>query len=135
HLRLWVVLDESVLHRVVTSPDVMREQLEHLNALGAEPYVSVQVLPLTAGAHPGLSGPFSLLQSADSTAAKVVHLPRFTSDLYLEEPSDVRLYSGMYDHLQAQALDPESSRDVHHRRHQVLHRHGKPAPAVAGSGP
>ncbi|WP_323185257.1 MULTISPECIES: hypothetical protein [unclassified Streptomyces] len=39
-------------------------------------------LPFAAGAHPGLSGPFSLLQSADTTAAKVVYLPRFTSDLY-----------------------------------------------------
>nr|WP_315986932.1 Scr1 family TA system antitoxin-like transcriptional regulator [Streptomyces sp. me109] len=29
-LRLWVVLDESVLHRVVGSPEIMREQLEHL---------------------------------------------------------------------------------------------------------
>lgn len=37
-LRLWVVLDESALRRAVGSPDVMREQLKHLNALGAEPH-------------------------------------------------------------------------------------------------
>ncbi|MFD7781474.1 helix-turn-helix domain-containing protein [Streptomyces sp. NPDC059753] len=110
-LRLWVVLDESVLRRVVGSPDVMREQLEHLNALGAEPHVTVQVLPYTAGAHPGLTGQFSILRSADSTAAGAVYLERFTSDLYLEKPSDVRLYSGMHDRLRDQALDPDNSRD------------------------
>ncbi|WP_406117696.1 helix-turn-helix domain-containing protein [Streptomyces sp. NBC_00989] len=110
-LHLWVVLDESALRRVVGSPDVMREQLEHLNALGAEPHITVQVLPCTAGAHPGLSGQFSILRSADSCAAAVVYLERFTSDLYLEKPSDVQHYSVLHDHLQAQALSPDSSRD------------------------
>ncbi|MFF1296959.1 MULTISPECIES: helix-turn-helix domain-containing protein [unclassified Streptomyces] len=110
-LRLWVVLDETSLRRVVGSPDVMREQLEHLNALGAEPHIMVQVLPYTAGAHPGLSGQFSILRFADSSAAAVVHLERFTSDVYLEKPSDVQHYSVLHDHLQAQALSPDSSRD------------------------
>ncbi|MFD5891613.1 helix-turn-helix domain-containing protein [Streptomyces sp. NPDC060334] len=111
-LRLWVVLDESVLRRVVGSPDVMREQLEHLNALGAEPHVTVQVLPRTAGAHPGLSGQFSILRSADRPEAGVVYLERFTRDLYLEKPSDVQGYGVMYDHLQGQALDPDRTRRV-----------------------
>jgi hypothetical protein len=30
----------------------------------------------------------------------------------LEKPSDVQHYSAMYDHLQVQALDPDSSRDL-----------------------
>ncbi|MFH0177491.1 helix-turn-helix domain-containing protein [Streptomyces cacaoi] len=110
-LRLWVILDESALRRVVGSPDVMREQLEHLNALGTEPHITVQILPYTAGAHPGLAGQFSLLRFADSPEAGVVYLERFTSDLYLEKPSDVRHFSVMYDHLQAQALTPDGSRD------------------------
>lgn len=41
----------------------------------------------------------------------VVYLERFTSDLYLEKRSDARIYSGMYAHLQAQALSPDSSRN------------------------
>jgi hypothetical protein len=110
-LRLWVVLDESVLRRVVGSPGIMREQLEHLNALGTEPHITVQVLPHTVGAHPGLSGQFSILKFADSSAATVVYLERFTSDLYLEKPSDVQHYGVMFDHLQALALSPGSSRD------------------------
>ncbi|GAA1549197.1 helix-turn-helix transcriptional regulator [Streptomyces albidochromogenes] len=109
-LRLWVVLDESALRRAVGGPDIMREQLEHLEAIGAEPHITVQILPYTVGAHPGLSGQFSILRFADSPDS-VVYLERFTSDLYLEKPSDVQHYSVMYDHLQAQALNPHSSRD------------------------
>ncbi|MGW0420279.1 helix-turn-helix domain-containing protein [Streptomyces sp. NPDC003015] len=108
-LRLWVVLDESALRRVVGSPDVMREQLEHLNALGTEPHITVQVLPHTVGAHPGLSGQFSILTFAENSGG-VVYLERFTSDLYLEKPSDVQHYGVMYEHLQALALSPDSSR-------------------------
>ncbi|WP_369229351.1 helix-turn-helix domain-containing protein [Streptomyces sp. R21] len=109
-LRLWVVLDESALRRAIGSPDIMREQLEHLNAISAEPHITVQILPHDAGAHPGLSGQFSILRFADSSET-VVYLERFTSDLYLEKPSDVHHYSVMYDHLQAQALNPDSSHD------------------------
>jgi hypothetical protein len=111
-LRLWVILDESALRRVVGSPDLMREQLEHLKALGAEPHITVQVLPYTAGAHPGLSGQFSILQFAHSSAAApVAYLERPPSDLYLEKPSEVQHYSEVFNHLQALALSPDSSHD------------------------
>ena len=108
--RLWVVLDESALRRVVGRPRIMREQLEHLNHLGAQPHITVQVLPHEAGAHPGVSGQFSILEFADATVAGMVYLERFTSDLYLEKRSDVQHYSVMYEHLQAQALSPERTR-------------------------
>ncbi|MEU3369145.1 helix-turn-helix transcriptional regulator [Streptomyces sp. NPDC006660] len=110
-LRVWIVLDESVLRRVVGGPDIMREQLEHVNALGTEPHITVQVLPYAQGAHPGLSGQFSILQFADSQEAGLVYLERFTSDLYLEKQSDVRHYGMVYDHLRARALDPGSTRE------------------------
>ncbi|MGW7194700.1 helix-turn-helix domain-containing protein [Streptomyces chryseus] len=109
-LRLWIVLDEPALRRAVGDADIMREQLEHLHAMSAEPHITVQILPYDAGAHPGLSGQFSILRFAESPDT-VVYLERFTSDLYLEKPSDVQHYSVMYDHLQAQALNPHSSRD------------------------
>ncbi|MFH9827934.1 helix-turn-helix domain-containing protein [Streptomyces bobili] len=111
-LRLWTVLDESALHRVVGSPEIMRGQLEHLNALSTEPHVTVEVLPYAAGAHPGLSGQFSILRSADSPTAGVVHLDRFANDLYLDKPSDVRHYGVLYDHLRTQALGPDRTRDL-----------------------
>ncbi|MFI8275151.1 helix-turn-helix domain-containing protein [Streptomyces sp. NPDC085929] len=109
-LRLWSVLDESALRRVVGSREVMRKQLDHLIHLGAQPHITMQVLPHGVGAHPGVSGQFSLLEFADAIDASVVYLERFTSDLYLEKRSDVRLYGDMYAHLQARALSPDSTR-------------------------
>ncbi|MER6253432.1 helix-turn-helix transcriptional regulator [Streptomyces sp. NPDC001584] len=117
--RLWVVLDESALRRVVGSPKIMREQLEYLNHLGAQPHITVQVLPHSAGAHPGISGQFSILDFPDA-ASGTVYLERFTSDLYLEKRSDVRHYSAMFDHLQAQALNPEHTRCFITRAAQAL---------------
>ncbi|MFJ3908157.1 helix-turn-helix domain-containing protein [Streptomyces vinaceus] len=109
--RLRVVLDESALRRVVGGPEVMREQLEYLNRLAAQPHITVQVLPHAAGAHPGISGQFSILHfESDAPGAGTVYLERFTSDLYLEKRSDVERYGVMYDHLQAQALNPAGTR-------------------------
>lgn len=109
-LRFWVVVDESALRRVVGSKDVMREQLEYLVEMGSQPHVTVQVIPYDAGAHPGMSGNFAILDFADATDASVVYIEGVTSDLYLEKPTDVHGYSVMYEHLRAQALSAEASR-------------------------
>ncbi|MEH0545379.1 DUF5753 domain-containing protein [Streptomyces sp. NPDC054884] len=111
YIGLFGFIDESALRRVVGGPDVMREQLEHLKALSAESHITVQVLPYTAGAHPGLSGQFSILRFADSPEAGVVYLERFAGDLCLEKPFEVWHHNARYDHRQAQALTPDGRRD------------------------
>jgi hypothetical protein len=45
-LRLWAVLDEAVLHRLVGGPEVMCAQLHHLAKVSRLDNVDVQVLPL-----------------------------------------------------------------------------------------
>ncbi|MDJ0342301.1 helix-turn-helix transcriptional regulator [Streptomyces sp. H10-C2] len=109
-LRFWVVMDESALRRVVGSKDVMREQLEYLVQMGSQAHVTVQVLPYEAGAHPGMSGNFAILEFPDATDSSVVYIEGVTSDLYLEKPVDVHGYSVMYEHLRAQALSADASR-------------------------
>ncbi|HEY3477597.1 MAG TPA: Scr1 family TA system antitoxin-like transcriptional regulator, partial [Streptomyces sp.] len=74
------------------------------------PHVTVQVLPFEAGAHPGLSGQFAVLEFTDATDATVVYLEGVNSDLYLEKDTDVQAYSVMYEHLRAQALSAEQTR-------------------------
>lgn len=61
-LRLWTVLNEAVLRRVVGSPAIMRDQLLHLAEMTRHPKITVQVLPYERGAHPGMAaGPFQIL--------------------------------------------------------------------------
>ncbi|MBF8174074.1 helix-turn-helix domain-containing protein [Streptomyces olivaceus] len=109
-LRLWVVLDEASLRRVVGGKQVMREQLEHVAEMSQLPHITVQVLPFDVGAHPGINGQYSILEFADAADSSVVYIEGVTSDLYLEKAPDVQKYTVMYEHLRAQALNVEQSR-------------------------
>ncbi|OII60705.1 transcriptional regulator [Streptomyces sp. CC53] len=109
-LRLWAVIDESALRRVVGTPQVMVDQLESLIEQSHLPHVTVQVLPFEMGAHPGISGHYAILEFPDATDSSVVYIEGVTSDLYLEKPNDVQRYSLMYEYLRAQALGVEQTR-------------------------
>jgi transcriptional regulator with XRE-family HTH domain len=109
-LRLWAVVDEGALRRVVGDRQIMSEQLEQVAKLSLLPHVTVQVLPYSVGAHPGMFGKFAILEFLDTSDASVVYLEGVTSDLYLEKPNDVQSYGVMYEHLRATALNAEQSR-------------------------
>jgi transcriptional regulator with XRE-family HTH domain len=58
---LQCVIDEAALHRRVGGPAVMREQLIRLGeAIG--PRISLGIIPFTAGAHPSMMEPFTILR-------------------------------------------------------------------------
>ncbi|MFD9002058.1 helix-turn-helix domain-containing protein [Streptomyces sp. NPDC059582] len=109
-LRLWTVLDEAALKRVVGNRSLMRDQLEHLVEQSQLPHVTVQVIPFDMGAHPGLNGQYAILEFPDAADSSVVYIEGVTSDLYLEKANDVQKYSVMYEHLRAQALNVDQSR-------------------------
>lgn len=64
--RQHYALDEAVIRRHVgisRDPAIMPEQLRHIaDTAESDDLVTVRVIPFTAGAHPGLSGPFTLLE-------------------------------------------------------------------------
>ncbi len=109
-LRLWTVLDEAALRRIVGNKLLMREQLESLVEQSQLPHVTVQVIPFDMGAHPGLNGQYAILEFPDAADSSVVYIEGVTSDLYLEKAADVQKYSVMYEHLRAQALNVDQSR-------------------------
>jgi len=59
--RLWAVIDEAVIHRVVGSVSVMRGQLRHLVESAQKGKTTIQVVPYRAGAHAGTIGAFVIL--------------------------------------------------------------------------
>ncbi|MEU1756124.1 DUF5753 domain-containing protein [Micromonospora matsumotoense] len=108
--RLWMVLDEAAIRRVVGGPVVMRAQLARLIEACELPTVEIQVLPCAAGAHAAMGGPFTLLDYADSALdPTVVYLDNDSSTLLLEEDRHVARYRLMFDHLMARALGPDES--------------------------
>ncbi len=108
--RLWMVIDEAAVRRVVGGPKVMRAQVARLIEACELPSVEVQILPFSAGAHAAMGGPFALLDYADpSLDPTVVYLDNDSSTLLLEEEKQVARYRLMFDHLMAKALDPDDS--------------------------
>ena len=110
-LRLWAVLDESVLRREVGGKHTMAEQLGYLIEMSQQPHVTLQVMPFSMGAHPGVNGQYAILEFPDASDSTVIYLEGVTSDLYLEKANDVQNYSVMYEHLRAQALNPDQTRE------------------------
>ncbi|GAA5156968.1 MULTISPECIES: helix-turn-helix domain-containing protein [Amycolatopsis] len=105
----WAVIDEAVLHREVGGKDVMAKQAQRLLDLGQLPHVTIQVVPFTAGAHPGMEGPFLILGFPEQADPDVVYVDSTSGGFFLELPPDVRRYSLMFDHLRAAALKPDDS--------------------------
>ncbi|RLV09838.1 transcriptional regulator [Streptomyces griseocarneus] len=108
-LNLWAIMDEAVLHRSVGGPSVMHAQMEHLMAMAAVPSVTLQVVPFSAGAHPGMPGSFALMSFPEVEDPELVYIDSMAGDLFLEAEVDVRKYGATFDHLRAVALSPGDS--------------------------
>jgi transcriptional regulator with XRE-family HTH domain len=107
--RLRVLLDEPVLHRPVGGPEVMGGQLERLRQAADRPNVTLQVLPLGAGAHAGMDGPFTIFGFPAPAEPDIVALDSAADALYLESPEDLVRYRRVFEQLLPAALSPEAS--------------------------
>jgi transcriptional regulator with XRE-family HTH domain len=110
-LELGAVLDEAVLRREVGGPGVMARQLTRLVEAARLPQVRLQVLPFSAGAHIGVTGPFVIFSFSRTSDLDVVVLDHLTSSLYLERKEDLRAYLEAFNALSVHALSPEDSLD------------------------
>ncbi|MCQ9132450.1 helix-turn-helix domain-containing protein [Streptomyces hilarionis] len=110
-LELNAVLDEAVLRREVGGPEVMARQLGRLAEAARLPQVRLQILPFSAGAHIGVTGPFVIFSFSRTSDLDVVVLDHLTSSLYLERKEDLQAYTEAFNALRAHALSPEDSSD------------------------
>jgi transcriptional regulator with XRE-family HTH domain len=101
--KVWAVLDESALRRVIGGPEVMRAQLEHLIEMCDHPAVTLQVLPFSAGAHRAMGGPFTILRYTEPDLRDVVYIEQLTSALYLDKPTEVDAYLEVIEEVCLQA--------------------------------
>ncbi|MFI9603650.1 helix-turn-helix domain-containing protein [Streptomyces sp. NPDC052043] len=117
--RLWAILDESVIRRVVGSPETMKEQLGRLLEANDSPHITLQVLPFSKGAHSAALGSFVILGGTES-ALDVVYVDFHTGSLFLEKDEELERYRLAFEYLRAQALDMEASSAVIHRARKEL---------------
>lgn len=105
---LRIIMDEYALRRPVGKAKVWSAQLEHLIEVTEMKMVTLQVLPLTAGAHHAMDGALTLLWQEDGSA--IAYMEGNRCGELLEDPADVTRARLSYDRLRDLALPPSDSK-------------------------
>ncbi|MGH3784675.1 MAG: Scr1 family TA system antitoxin-like transcriptional regulator [Pseudonocardiaceae bacterium] len=106
---LWVALDEAALRRPLGDQKLQQAQLLHLTEMAQRPNITLQIVPLDAGAHAAAGGPFTILRFAEPDLPDIVYLEHLTNALYLDKKRDTVDYLAIMDNLCIQAESPTST--------------------------
>jgi Domain of unknown function (DUF5753) len=110
--QLSVVLDESVLKRLVGDELVMREQLQRLAHEADRPNVTLRILPLSAQ-HTVFGESFVIFRFGsddDAMMQDVVSAEHLKNDFSVEDERETYLHRLAFQVLVRSSLDPASSR-------------------------
>jgi transcriptional regulator with XRE-family HTH domain len=99
---LWIILDEWVLRRQVGGRHIMCEQVNRLVAAAREPYVVIEVIPASTGAHEGLAGAFAIADFEETSS--VGYQEGALRGQPVDEPKDVATLDLTWDMLRGQTL-------------------------------
>lgn len=108
---VWSVIAEPALRWLVGGREVSSVQLDHLAALIERSNIELQVLPLSAGAHAGTEGTFTIL----SAPPELRNYPgcAYVEDRirghYYEEQEQISTYRNVLTRLRIQATKPEDT--------------------------
>ncbi|MGQ0773755.1 MAG: helix-turn-helix domain-containing protein [Pseudonocardiales bacterium] len=108
-LKLWAIVDEAVLRRLVGGKEVMEAQLRRLVDAVAEPHITLQIIPFSSGAHAGMPGAFVLMDFSDPMDTDLIYIDSMAGDLFLESDADISRYTSIFDNLRAVAPSPDDS--------------------------
>jgi hypothetical protein len=109
--RLWVVLDESVLHRPVGRSGILRAQIDALLEATSLPHITVQILSYGRNTNVA-EGAFTMLRFAEKDLPTLVYIEHLTGALYLDRLDEVETYGRVLDSLAVDAETPENSRQL-----------------------
>jgi transcriptional regulator with XRE-family HTH domain len=107
---LFFILDEAVVRRQVGGKAVMRRQIRRLVEAADRQNVTIEVVPFSAGAHPGLKGPFVVIEFPDPEDDDVLYLENPRGDLVGRDcPEEVLAYREAFEELRKLSLGPDGS--------------------------
>jgi len=104
--RLWAIMDESALSRVVGSPEVMRVQCDHMITASRRPSTTIQVIPDGKGATCAFGRAFEILATKSEP---LIYVEDIGSARYIRKTDEASRYAFVFDHLRANALDDQQS--------------------------
>lgn len=95
--RLHAVINEAALLRRVGGPEVMAAQLAKLRKAADRPEITIDVLPLSAGAHAAMNGSFAIVdfENPDEDPS-MVYVETASSAAYLQKPADLDRYRAIF---------------------------------------
>ena len=88
-----------MLRRPVASPATMRDQIARLIEAAAQPDITIQLLPFTAGLHPAMYGMFNIFRFPDQQLPDIVYSETLTSACYLDKPDETARYTQALDQM------------------------------------
>jgi transcriptional regulator with XRE-family HTH domain len=107
---LSAILGEAVLRQCVGDAIVMREQLGRLLETTENPRITIQVMPFTAAAHPGLLGSFVVASFENGPDA--AYLDSVLDGQVSERRKQIAQARLLYDTLAREALSPGASAEM-----------------------
>jgi transcriptional regulator with XRE-family HTH domain len=103
------MLDEAVVRRPVGGSSVMRRQLRRLIEVAQKPNITIEVVPFSTGLHPGMKGPFEIIEFADPLDRDSVYLESPRGDIISDDPEETLRYKKAFDRLEEASLGPRDS--------------------------
>ncbi|GAB3211202.1 helix-turn-helix domain-containing protein [Marinactinospora thermotolerans] len=109
---IWAIIDEDVIRRLTSDPDILLGQLDKLLELSESGRADIQIVPSSVSIrrHPGLSGPLTILSFTDKP--DVVYVEGFGSGNLISDPETVEEISLVFGKIQAAAYPPEQTVDL-----------------------
>jgi transcriptional regulator with XRE-family HTH domain len=108
---LRFILDEEALHRRIGGTQVMLQQLQHLLEVNARSNVAIQVIPFSAGAHPGLLTQFLLLSFTDDDDLLFIE-SAISTMISRDDREMVDRYTKYFEMLRGQALSQDQTNEL-----------------------
>jgi transcriptional regulator with XRE-family HTH domain len=107
---LHVILNEAVVMRQVGGKATMREQFQHVITMAKRPNITIQILPFSAGAHPGMKTGYVLLRFPEGyDDVDCVYLENSNGGVWQERSDHVVRYTEIFTRQRSLALSPQSS--------------------------
>jgi transcriptional regulator with XRE-family HTH domain len=103
------MLDEAAVRRLVGGSSVMRRQLRRLIEVAEKPNVTLEIIPFSAGLHPGMKGPFEVIEFADPSDNDIVFLESPRGDIISDNPEETLIYREAFERLGKSSLGPKDS--------------------------
>ncbi|NJC68986.1 helix-turn-helix domain-containing protein [Planosporangium thailandense] len=106
---IFLLLDESVLHRELGGRQVIGEQLLSLVKLTKEKRLRVRVVPFSGDAPPPMLGSYEILDLSRDDDDAIMYLESHTLDQIVEDKATIARFRDIFDEYWAAALDETTS--------------------------